>query len=72
MYNNNNNDGDILTVLLTLLPIVCFIVSSFISDLRDGTAFDMQLVIDIKYILNILKDVLYCNMQKGVKVTNSK
>ena len=41
MYNNNNNDGDILTVLLTLLPIVCFIVSSFISDLRDGTAFDM-------------------------------
>ena len=39
MYNNN--DGDILTVLLTLLPIVCFVVSSFISDLRDGSALDM-------------------------------
>ena len=38
---SNNNDGDLLTVLLTLLPIICLIISSFLGDLRDGNALDM-------------------------------
>ncbi len=37
----SDNDGDILTVIITLMPIVCLVISSFIDDLRNGNALDM-------------------------------